>query len=66
MRRILVPVDFSTTSKKAFRFAVEIAAKTDGIIILIHFYTPEKKAVFGSREIVDENNRMTESNCLIR
>ena len=62
----MVPVDFSTTSKKAFRFAVEIAAKTDGIIILIHFYTPEKKAVFGSREIADENNRMTESNCLVR
>ena len=66
MRRILVPVDFSTTSRKAFRFAVDIAAKTDGVIILVHFYTQEKKTVFGSQETVDQNNKVTENNCLKR
>ena len=66
MRRILVPVDFSTTSKKAFRFAVDIAAKTDGVIILVHFYTREKKTVFGSQETADQNNKNTEINCLKR
>lgn len=62
MRRILVPVDFSTTSKKAFRFAVDIAAKTQGIIMLIHFFTPVKKSVFGSQESAEEKNKTLEIN----
>lgn len=66
MRRILVPVDFSATSKKAFRFAVDIASKTDGVIILYHLFTPEKKSAFGSRETVDENNKRAEANILKR
>lgn len=66
MRRILVPVDFSATSKKAFRFAVDIASKTDGMVVLSHLYTPEKKSAFGSREVVDENNKNTERNILKR
>ena len=66
MRRILVPLDFSTTSKKAARFAVDIAAKTDGVVILYHLYTPEKKAAFGSRATVDENNKRAEVNILKR
>ena len=66
MRRILVPVDFSTTSKKAFRFAVDIASKTEGVILLYHLYKPERKAAFGSRETVDENNKRAEKNILKR
>ena len=60
----MVPVDFSTTSKKAFRFAVDLATKTDGVVILVHFYKPEKKTVVGSHEIADRNNKNTESNYL--
>ena len=66
MRRILVPVDFSATSKKAVRFAVDIAAKTDGVVMLYHLFTPEKKAAFGSRETTDENNKRAETNILKR
>lgn len=66
MRRILVPIDFSATSKKAFRFAVDIASKTDGAIILYHLFTPEKKIAFGSRKMIDENNKRTETNILKR
>ena len=66
MRRILVPVDFSATSKKAFRFAVDIASKTDGMVVLSHLYTPEKKSAFGSGEVVDENNKNAERNILKR
>ena len=66
MRRILVPVDFSATSKKAFRFAVDIASQTDGVILLYHLYTPERKTAFGSRETVDENNKIAEKNILKR
>jgi nucleotide-binding universal stress UspA family protein len=62
MRRILVPVDFSTTSKKAFRFAVDIAAKTEGIIILIHFFTPVKKGVFDSRKSVEKKTKTLQNN----
>lgn len=60
----MVPLDFSTTSKKAARFAVDIAAKTVGVVMLYHLFTPEKKAAFGSRETVDENNKSAEVNIL--
>lgn len=66
MRRILVPVDFSTTSKKAFRFAVDIAAKTQGIIVLIHFFTSVKKSVFGSQKSAEAKNKTLEINALKR
>lgn len=62
MRRILVPIDFSPTSKKAFRFAVDIVTKTDGLIVLYHLYTPAKKSFFGSQKDVDEHNKKTELN----
>ena len=66
MRRILVPVDFSVTSKKAVRFAVDIAAKTEGVVILYHLFTPEKRTAFGSKEVADENNKRAEANILKR
>lgn len=36
MKRILVPVDFSATSEKAFRFAYLLCAKNKGSITLFH------------------------------
>lgn len=36
MKRILVPVDFSPTSRKAFRFALQLAAATKGTVLLFH------------------------------
>ena len=66
MRRILVPVDFSPTSKKAFRFAADIASKSGGSIILYHLYTPGKRAALGLREKVNEYNKHIEENSLKR
>ncbi len=36
MKKILVPCDFSETSLQAFQFAVEIARKSGGTIMLLH------------------------------
>lgn len=36
MKRILVPIDFSESSVHAFRFAVDIAARSKGSILLLH------------------------------
>src|SRR6185295_19825896 len=36
MKKILVPCDFSTAAVDAFRFALEIADKSKGEIILLH------------------------------
>jgi nucleotide-binding universal stress UspA family protein len=63
MKRILVPVDFSPTSKKAFRFAVDIASRSGAAIVLYHLYTPGTKATLGSKEnILEYNKRAEESN----
>lgn len=36
MKRIFVPVDFSPTSRKAYRFALHLAAATKGTVLLYH------------------------------
>ncbi|MEO6813882.1 MAG: universal stress protein [Ginsengibacter sp.] len=66
MKRILVPVDFSPTSKKAFRIAVDIAFKSGGSIVLYHLYTPGKKATLGSALLVSDYNKTLEENALKR
>ena len=38
MKRILVPTDFSPTAEKALRFAVNIASKSKGTVMLYHVY----------------------------
>ena len=66
MKRILVPVDFSPTSKKAFRYAVDIAFKSGGTVILCHFFKPLKSSDAGAPHNVREYNRQFESNTLKR
>lgn len=66
MKRILVPVDFSPTSKKAFRYAVDIASKSGGTIVLFHLYTPGKPRVKGVFEDVRAYNQQMETNILKR
>ncbi len=66
MKRILVPVDFSPTSKKAFRFAVDIASKSGRAILLYHLYTPGTKGTLGLTENILEYNKRTEENNLKR
>jgi len=40
LRRILVPVDFSDTSKKALQYAVPLAAAFDAEVVLVHVMEP--------------------------
>lgn len=64
MKRILVPVDFSPTSVKAFKYAVDLASHTSGNITLYHLYTPEKSTSLGMFQNVREYNRQLEINSL--
>lgn len=66
MKRILVPVDFSPTSIKAFRYAVEIASKSGGNIILYHLYTPAKSTTVGVFENIRAYNQELETSNLKR
>ena len=66
MKRILVPVDFSPTSEKALRFAVDIASKSKGSIMLYHVYTPEGSTFIGTVETRKQYNTQTEANLLKR
>ncbi|MGB5007962.1 MAG: universal stress protein [Ferruginibacter sp.] len=60
MKRILVPTDFSPTAEKAFRFAVNIAAKTGGTIILYHVYTPLQSTFIDTELKREIQNKQTE------
>lgn len=66
MKRILVPVDFSPTSQKAFRYALDIASKAGGSVILYHLYTPGKAKTKGVFESVRAYNQQMEINSLKR
>lgn len=46
MKKIVVPVDFSDTSKEATKMAVKIAKKNDAEIVLVHWYGRPYKADF--------------------
>jgi len=61
MKRILVPVDFSPTSEKALRFAVDIASKANGAVILYHGYIPVGGTFIGTEETRKKYNMQTEA-----
>lgn len=63
MKRILVPVDFSPTSQKAFRYTVDIASKVMVLLYCIIFIHEEnlKKRAF---ENVRAYNQQMEINSL--
>jgi nucleotide-binding universal stress UspA family protein len=66
MKRILVPVDFSPTSIKAFRYAAELVSKSGGSITLYHLYTPATSSTAGLYEQVRVYNKQLEINNLKR
>jgi nucleotide-binding universal stress UspA family protein len=57
MKKILVPTDFSATSEKAFRFALYLAGKSKGSVILYHAYTPVESTFVGTEEEREEYNQ---------
>ncbi len=66
MKRILVPTDFSPTAEKAFRFAIDIAERNKGTVILYHVYTPAKTRYIGIEKISTLANQQRESNLIKR
>jgi nucleotide-binding universal stress UspA family protein len=64
MKRILVPVDFSPTSKKAFKYALDIASRSGGSVLLYHLYTAAKKSTPGLLVSAEEYNRQLALTCL--
>lgn len=62
MKRILVPTDFSPTAEKAFRFAVDIAAKARGTVILYHTYIPVESTFVGTEKTRKQYNTQSEAN----
>jgi nucleotide-binding universal stress UspA family protein len=68
-KRILCPVDFSETARAAMETAIELAAKFDAEVLLVHAYPipgytfPDGSAVASSRmlqELADEATRHLE------
>ena len=66
MKRILVPTDFSPTAEKAFRYALAIAARAKGTIVLYHLFTPVKSGIAYSGKTQQRYNSQLESNLLKR
>lgn len=66
MKRILVPTDFSPTAEKAFHFALSIAARTKGTVILYHTYIPVESTFVGTEKTRKQYNTQSEANILKR
>ncbi len=62
MKRILVPTDFSPTAEKAFRFALDIATKAKGTVILYHTYIPVESTFIGTEKTRKQYNTQNEVN----
>ena len=66
MKRILVPTDFSPTAEKAFHFAVNLASKAKGTVVLYHVYTPLESVFIDTENGRKAYNTKTEANVLKR
>lgn len=66
MKRILVPTDFSPTAEKAFLFALDIATKAKGTVILYHVYKPEESSFIDTEQKREQYNTQTETNLVKR
>jgi len=66
MKRILVPTDFSPTAEKAFRFALDLAARAKGTIILYHTYIPVESTFIGTEKTRKQYNTQIEANIVKR
>lgn len=66
MKRLLVPVDFSPNSKKAFRYALDIASKSGGTVILYHLFRPLRATDIGPPFHTRDYNKRLEINFLKR
>ncbi len=60
IKRILVPVDFSPGAEKAFRYAMDIALKAKGTVILYHVYKPDTTDLKDTVQKRKQHTRQTE------
>lgn len=59
LKRFLVPTDFSPTSERAFHYALELASRTGGTVVLYHLYTPaESGYIDNMTKLTAYNNQM--------
>ncbi len=61
MKRILSPTDFSPAAENAFAFAVDIASRSGGTVILYHAYTPVESPYVETPENRARFNAQTET-----
>lgn len=66
MKRILVPTDFSPTAQKAFRFALDLAQRANGTIIMYHNYIPVESTFVGTEKTRKQYNTQSEVNIVKR
>lgn len=66
MKKILVPTDFSATAEKAFRFALDIACKAKGAVILYHVYTAVESPFIDTEAKRMQYNREKENAILLK
>lgn len=66
MKRILVPTDFSPTAEKAFRFALDLAERVKGTIILYHSYIPVESTFIGTEKSRKQYNKEREADIVKR
>lgn len=66
MKCILVTTDFSPTAEKAFRFALDLAARAKGTIILYHTFIPTESTFKGTEKVRNQYNTQSEANIVKR
>ncbi len=66
MKKILVPTDFSATAEKALRFALDIATKAKGAVILYHVYTAVESPFIDTEEKRMQYNQEKENSLLLQ
>lgn len=66
MKRILVPTDFSPTSERAFRFAVDLAVRMKGSVILHHTYFPVESSFIAAEQQREAYNQQAEEKIVKR
>ena len=54
--KILVPTDFSLTSEKALRYALDIASRCNGVVYLLHVHSPLESPFIETVEIREDYN----------
>lgn len=64
MKRILVPTDFSLTAEKAYRFALDIATKSSGTVVLYHTDVPIESIFVGTEKTRKDYNEQSQANAL--